>query len=191
MWPMITRIDRRPHTSTRWLVLHIVSDSLIKVLYSLLGKYIVFQRNREAGSTPRSIFQCFFENTRVSRCSQIDLFLSFQHRFYCLKLIWICLWVLCRSFSKQSIKTYKLREKQFYIWRERTGEKTSATSWGEIFFFLNLQVLRHHLLNDRYKTQRRIRISFKQWNLSRNNKNKSIWLHLDACVFKKKKWKFD
>ena len=44
----------------------IVSNKLIKVLDSLLDKYIVFQRNREAGSTPRSNFQFFFyENAGI------------------------------------------------------------------------------------------------------------------------------
>ena len=133
IWPMITRIDRRSHTCIRWLDLHIVSDSLIKVLYSLLDKYIVFQRNREAGSTPRSIFQCFFENTHASKWSQIDLFLSFQIRFYCLKLIWMCLWVLYRSFSKRSIKTCKLKEKKI-IPGENGVEKRHRLPPGGNFF---------------------------------------------------------
>ena len=46
--------------------LPIVSAELIKVFDSLLCKYISFQRNREAGSTPRSYFHFFFfENTGV------------------------------------------------------------------------------------------------------------------------------
>ena len=94
-----------------------------KVFDSLLCKYISFQRNREAGSTPRSIFQCFFFiHIHASKWSQIDLFLSFRVRFYCLKLIWMCLWVLCRSFSKRTIKTCKSREKK-YTWRERRRER--------------------------------------------------------------------
>ena len=82
-------------------------------------------------------------------------------------------------------KLVSWRRKKSYTCRERSREKTSATSWGEFFFSLNLEVLILRLLNDRYKTQRHIQISFKQYNLISNNKNKSIWLHLDACVFKK------
>ena len=144
----------------------IVSNKLIKVLDSLLGKYIVFQRNREAGQPQGPTFSFFLWKRRhrvgvrstyfyylksdfivwnwfgwVSEfyidhsaskesklvswgrkkfpprrppCPTFSFFLKthtrrggvrstyfyyFKSELYCLKLIWMCLWVLYRSFS--------------------------------------------------------------------------------------------
>ena len=81
MWPMITRIDRRPHTSIRWLDLHIVSDSLIKVLYSLLASTLFFKETVKQAQLQGRSFSVFLKTHECPGAVRSTYFYHFNTDF--------------------------------------------------------------------------------------------------------------